>query len=87
MYGPRVPAIVVSPYSQPRTVTNTVHDHTSILATIEARWNIPALTSRDSAAHDVMDFLNLRKPARKGLKIAVPSGTGPSGPVGSTAGA
>ena len=41
MYGPRVPAIVVSPYSRPGGVTDVIHDHTSILATIQAKWNLP----------------------------------------------
>jgi phospholipase C len=33
-YGPRVPAVVASAYSRPGAVTNVIHDHTSILATI-----------------------------------------------------
>ncbi len=37
MYGPRVPAVVVSPYSRPGGVSNAVCDHTSVLATIEAQ--------------------------------------------------
>ena len=56
-YGPRVPAVVVSPYSRAGAVTNVVHDHTSILATIEAKWNLPALTLRDANAETVSDFL------------------------------
>jgi phospholipase C len=56
-YGPRVPAVVVSPYSRPGAVTNVVHDHTSILATIEAKWNLPALTYRDANAQTLADFL------------------------------
>ena len=63
MYGPRVPAMVVSPYSKPGGVTHVVHDHTSILATIEAKWNLPALTVRDANAATIMDFLNLADPA------------------------
>jgi phospholipase C len=58
IYGPRVPAVVVSPYSRPRSATNSVHDHTSVLATIEAKWNLPALTYRDANAETVMDFLD-----------------------------
>ena len=58
MYGPRVPAVVVSPWSRPHAVTNVVHDHTSILAMIERKWNLPALTYRDANAADLTDFLD-----------------------------
>ena len=82
LYGPRVPAVVVSPYAKPNAVTNVVHDHTSVLATIEAKWNLPALTYRDANAATVMDFLDVRKAAfLKPPTIAGPSLTGPSGPV------
>jgi phospholipase C len=63
IYGPRVPAVVASPYSRPNAVTDVVHDHTSVLATIEAKWNLPALTNRDANAATVMDFLDLSHPA------------------------
>jgi phospholipase C len=57
-YGPRVPAVVVSPYSKPGAVSDEICDHTSILATIEHKWNLPALTARDANAATVMDFLD-----------------------------
>jgi phospholipase C len=63
IYGPRVPAVVVSPYSKPNAVTDVVHDHTSILATIEAKWNLEALTYRDANAATLMDFLDVRRAA------------------------
>jgi phospholipase C len=63
IYGPRVPGIVASPYSKPNAVTNVVHDHTSALATIEAKWNLPALTLRDANAKTVLDFLDLGQAA------------------------
>jgi phospholipase C len=63
IYGPRVPAVVVSPYSKPNAVTDVVHDHTSVLATIESKWNLPALTYRDANAKTVADFLNLNQAA------------------------
>ena len=59
VYGPRVPAVVVSPYSRRNDVTNVVHDHTSVLASIEAMWNLPALTYRDANAATIADFLDL----------------------------
>jgi phospholipase C len=63
IYGPRVPTIVASPYSKPNAVTKVVHDHTSFLATVEAKWNLPRLTYRDANAKTVMDFLNIESPA------------------------
>jgi len=81
IYGPRVPAVVVSPYSAAAAVTHAVHDHTSVLATIEAKWNLPALTDRDANANDVMDFLDLGLAPRAGINVKAPSKTGPSGPV------
>jgi phospholipase C len=58
--GPRVPAVVVSPHARPNAVTNVVHDHTSILATIERKWNLPAMTYRDANAATMLDFLDLK---------------------------
>jgi phospholipase C len=58
LYGPRVPVVVVSPFAKPAAVTNVVHDHTSVLATIEQQWNLPALTYRDANAATLADFLD-----------------------------
>jgi phospholipase C len=58
VYGPRVPAVVVSAYAKPNAVTNVVHDHTSLLATIEAKWNLPAMTYRDANATTMLDFID-----------------------------
>ena len=62
-HGFRVPAVVISPWSRADHVTSVVHDHTSILAMVERKWNLPAMTHRDAAAADLSDFLNLDKPA------------------------
>jgi len=37
-YGVRVPAIIVSPWAEPRTVSHTLFDHTSIIKTILLRF-------------------------------------------------
>jgi phospholipase C len=86
IYGPRVPAVVVSPYSIPGGVSNTVCDHTSILATIEHKWNLPFLTYRDANAATVADFLDTSQPPRLDPPpLTAPSETGPSGPASKTA--
>src|SRR3954465_10326355 len=61
LYGPRVPAVVVSGHARRGAVTSVVHDHTSILSTIEAKWNLPAMTHRDANAATLMDFLDASK--------------------------
>ncbi len=58
-YGFRVPNVVVSPYAKAGFVSHRLFDHTSILATIERKWNLPALTYRDAKANDLTDFLDL----------------------------
>ncbi len=63
-YGFRVPAGVVSPYAKKDFVSHTVYDHTSILKTVEEKWNLPALTRRDANATSLFGMLDLvNKPA------------------------
>jgi len=58
--GPRIPFIVVSPYSQGGKVVHTYFDHASVLKFIERNWGLKPLTSRSrdnlpnpiSAEHD-----------------------------------
>ena len=78
-----MPAVVASPYSKPNAVTDVVHDHTSVLATIEAKWNLPALTYRDANAATVLDFLDVGQAAflTPPSTIRGPSTAGPSGPT------
>jgi phospholipase C len=59
-YGFRVPSGVVSPYAKENFVSHTVYDHTSILKTVEEKWNLPALTRRDANANSLFDMLDLK---------------------------
>ena len=59
--GFRVPAVVVSPWAKKHFVSHVVHDHTSILRTIESRFGLPALTKRDRAAKPMWEFFNFSK--------------------------
>ena len=36
-----------------------LYDHTSVLATIERKWNLSAFMYRDANANDLLDFLDL----------------------------
>jgi phospholipase C len=63
VYGVRVPAVVVSPWSRSNYTSNVVHDHTSILSFIETKWNLPAMTMRDANADNLLDFFDFSSPA------------------------
>jgi phospholipase C len=62
-YGVRVPVLVVSPWSRPHYVSHVVHDHTSILRTIEIRFGLEALTRRDARAAPMTEFFDFSHPA------------------------
>ena len=62
-YGFRVPCAVVSPWSRAHHVSRRVFGHTSICALVAAEWNLPALTYRDANANNMLDLLDLRRPA------------------------
>ena len=52
--GTRIPALVVSPRLPGRfSVDHTTYDTTSVLATIERRFDLDPLTSRDAAVADL----------------------------------
>jgi phospholipase C len=85
-FGPRVPTVLVSPLIPAGTVFRVAAgamplDHTSILKTVETRWNLSALTARDAAANDVGDVLTLTQPRTddplQGVTVPVAAGTNP----------
>ena len=86
-FGPRVPTLLISPLIPAGTVFRVPagsmpFDHTSILKTVEQRWNLPALTARDAAAPDVGAALSLAAPRTDdplaGVAVPVSSGANPS---------
>jgi phospholipase C len=69
LHGVRVPGIVISAYTQRGTIIGndpqdgaTIFDHTSILATVEARFGLPPLTNRDRASNTLSVAINLSEP-------------------------
>lgn len=60
-FGPRVPAVFVSPYIEPGTVVRAggrvPFDHTSVIKTLCSRFGLASLTGRDHAAPDFSTVL------------------------------
>jgi phospholipase C len=64
--GTRLPALVISPFLRDRfVVDHTQYDTTSILATIERRFHLAPLSSRDAAVNDLSRVFHARHPARR----------------------
>lgn len=66
-YGVRVPALLISPLIEARSVFRAAAgageiDHTSLLKTLEERWNLPALSRRDAKAPSLAGALTLASP-------------------------
>ncbi len=60
-FGPRVPMIVISPYSAAGKVIHTQFEFSSILKTIESRFGLSPLTQRDTAAKTVWGMFNFNQ--------------------------
>jgi len=54
-FGPRVPALVISPYSRGGAVVHTRYDLTSPLKLIETRFGLSSLTERDANSNNMLD--------------------------------
>ena len=67
-YGVRVPAIIVSPWIEPRTVSHTLFDHTSIIKTILSRFCPEALHQPQRA--DAKQARPGPRPRYPGLRVS-----------------
>ena len=60
--GTRIPALVVSPFLHGDFVLDSIqHDTTSIVATIEHRFGLAALSSRDAAVNDLSSVFSAKQ--------------------------
>ena len=88
--GVRVPALVISPWVRPRSVSNTIFDHTSVMRTIFERFNdgdVPAeFGPRVRKANHLGPLLSLDQPrmdvpeiapSSLGLPSSAPAAPGP----------
>jgi len=60
--GFRVPLVVVSPYAKRHYVSHEISDHTSILAFLQRKFNLPAFTKRDANASPLLDYFDFEHP-------------------------
>jgi len=88
-FGFRIPAIIVGPTVKKGYVSTQQYDHTSVLATLAARFDLPALTKRSSKAHTLADVFDPQRynnpaepppnPPAPQLDAAALATVGPSG--------
>jgi phospholipase C len=70
-YGPRVPAVIVSPWIAKNTIDHRLYDHSSVPATLEELFELQPLTERDRNANSVLSLLSLDS-ARTDAPVELP---------------
>ena len=78
--GPRVPAIVISPYARRGMIDSDTMEFASVLRFIEQVFDLPSLNERDANADDMLSAFDLTQPARPPLLLEprkCPIGPGP----------
>jgi len=58
-FGPRVPAIIISPYSKPRFVDHTLYNYASMLKFVENAYGLPSMNGLDATSNDLVNSLDL----------------------------
>jgi phospholipase C len=71
-YGPRVPALAISPLIPRNIIDHRLYDHASIPATVEAVFGLAPLTQRDSQANNLTSLASLAEP-RTNCPVTLPA--------------
>jgi phospholipase C len=69
LYGFRLPTLIVSPFAKPGYVDPVLYDVTSILKFIESNYGLPALSTRDAKANNMLNAFNFTQPPTKPLQL------------------
>jgi phospholipase C len=78
--GPRVPLLVISPWSKGGYVNSQLHDHTSVIRFLEARFGVmePQITPwRRAVTGDLTSMFDFKTPNRTPVKLPDASGLPP----------
>jgi phospholipase C len=59
--GPRVPTVMISPYSRPHFIDHSLFTFSSIVKFVEQQYNLPQDTSYDRSVASIGDMLNLKQ--------------------------
>jgi phospholipase C len=71
-YGPRLPFIVISPFTKKNYVDHTITDQSSILAFIEDNWGLPRISnSMDAIAGPITNMLDFSQKVNPGHRHQV----------------
>jgi len=68
-YGPRVPLLVISPYTPAGFTSHRTLSHVSLLRYVESRFGLAPLTALDRQAGSLADFFDLSRPPRPPLLL------------------
>jgi phospholipase C len=77
-YGPRVPAVIVSPLIPRNLIDHRTYDHASIPATVERIFRFPPRTQRDAKALDVTPLVSLLQPRPTPARLPNPAPAPPT---------
>jgi len=71
-YGPRVPTVIISPYTKPGYISHHTYDFTSMLKFIEERFRLRHLTLRDDRAGNMLDCFDFAQTPNPPRIIPIP---------------
>ncbi|PZS00477.1 MAG: hypothetical protein DLM70_13455 [Chloroflexi bacterium] len=60
-FGPRVPAIIISPFSRRSYIDHTFYNFASILRFVEDTYNLPSLNGLDGTSNDLHNALDVNQ--------------------------
>ncbi|MEP6983979.1 MAG: alkaline phosphatase family protein [Chloroflexota bacterium] len=74
--GPRVPALLISPYAKKGVIDHTQLEFTSALTFIEENWGVKSLGARDIGTNNFMSAFDFTAPARPAELVPFERDTG-----------
>jgi phospholipase C len=68
-YGPRVPAIIISPWVRPGSIYSETTDFSSVLKMMSVIFDLPSLTERDANADDLLGAFDFEQRPNRPLVL------------------